>query len=189
MIQDASGTGRIRQVSGPVVDVEFGVDSLPDIYSALKIRREGREDLVLEVAQHIGENTVRSVAMSSTDGLVRGLEVENTGKPISVPVGEPVLGRILNVTGDPIDEAGPVDAKQHYPIHREAPAFEDQDTATEPLVTGIKVVDLLQPIPKGGKVGLFGGAGVGKTVIMKELIRAIAMEHGCLLYTSPSPRD
>ncbi len=178
MIQQAEKkSGRIRQVSGPVVDVEFDIDSLPDIYSALITEIDGNP-LTLEVAQHIGDRSVRAVAMSSTDGLVRGQEVKNTGKPISVPVGEKVLGRILNVTGEPIDEKGAINAEKEYPIHREAPAFDEQETTTEMLETGIKVIDLLQPIPKGGKVGLFGGAGVGKTVVMKELIRSIAMEHG-----------
>lgn len=177
MIQTDKSYGRLKQVAGPVVDVEFDVDNLPDIYTALKIETEGF-NLTLEVAQHIGERTVRTVAMSSTDGLVRGMPVRNTGRPITVPVGEKVLGRILNVTGEPIDELGPIETDTYYSIHRPAPSFADQETTTEMLVTGIKVVDLLQPIPKGGKVGLFGGAGVGKTVVMKELIRSIAIEHG-----------
>ncbi len=179
MIQADNKYGRLKQVSGPVVDVEFDVGSLPEINCALKIEQDNPPlDLVLEVAQHIGERTVRCVAMSTTDGLVRNMPVRNTGQPIMAPVGSEVLGRILNVTGDPIDDAGPLDAKKHYPIHRPAPSFAEQENATELLETGIKVVDLLQPIPKGGKVGLFGGAGVGKTVIMKELIRSIATEHG-----------
>ncbi len=179
MIQTDRTLGTLKQVAGPVVDVEFDVGGLPDIYNALKIEQDDPPiNLILEVAQHIGERSVRCVAMSSTDGLVRGMPVRNTGAPISVPVGAGTLGRIINVTGDPIDEQGPIEAKEHYPIHREPPTFEEQETATELLETGIKVVDLLQPIPKGGKVGLFGGAGVGKTVIMKELIRSIAMEHG-----------
>jgi F-type H+-transporting ATPase subunit beta len=177
MIQAATKTGRVKQIAGPVIDVEFDVESMPDILTALKIQTDTM-NLTLETAQHIGERTVRAIAMGSTDGLVRGMSVENTGQQISVPVGASVLGRILNVTGEPIDEMGPVDAEVHYPLHREAPNFDEQETTTEVLVTGIKVVDLLQPIPKGGKVGLFGGAGVGKTVIMKELIRAIAIEHG-----------
>ncbi len=179
MIQVDEKLGRVKQVAGPVVDVEFSTGNLPDIYTALKIEQaEPPLNLTLEVAQHIGERTLRCVAMSTTDGLMRGMAVRNTGAPISVPVGASVLGRILNVTGEAIDELGEVKAEKSYPIHRPAPTFADQETATELLETGIKVVDLLQPIPKGGKVGLFGGAGVGKTVVMKELIRSIAMEHG-----------
>ncbi len=164
-------------IAGPVIDVEFDVDSLPDIYTALKIE-EGGINLTLEVAQHLGERTVRTVAMSSTDGLKRGMIVNNTGNPIMAPVGEKSLGRIMNVTGDPVDQRGPIGSDKHYPIHRKAPSFADQATTTDLLETGIKVIDLVQPIPKGGKVGLFGGAGVGKTVVMKELIRSIAQEHG-----------
>lgn len=179
MIQTDKSFGRLKQVSGPVVDVEFDVGNMPDIYSALKVEQENPPiNLTLEVAQHIGERTVRCVAMSTTDGLVRNMPVRDTGQPIMTPVGPEVLGRILNVTGEPIDEAGAINAKKYYPIHRPAPSFEEQESATELLETGIKVIDLLQPIPKGGKVGLFGGAGVGKTVVMKELIRSIAMEHG-----------
>ncbi|MHC4871081.1 MAG: F0F1 ATP synthase subunit beta [Planctomycetota bacterium] len=181
MIQAAekTGTGKIKQIIGPVVDVEFEVNQLPDIYTALRIAEEERNiNLIVEVAQHIGENTVRCVAMTSTDGLQRGMPVEDTGKPIAVPVGNETLGRILNVVGEPIDEAGPVEAEKYDPIHKDAPTFAEQETATEMLETGIKVIDLLQPLPKGGKVGLFGGAGVGKTVVMKELIASIAREHG-----------
>ncbi|MHC4885488.1 MAG: F0F1 ATP synthase subunit beta [Planctomycetota bacterium] len=181
MIQAAqeTSTGKITQIIGPVVDVEFPVEALPDIYSALKIVDEDRDiNLTVEVAQHLGENVVRTVAMTSTDGLQRGMPVENTGAPISVPVGDSTLGRIFNVVGDAIDEQGPVEAKEFHPIHKEPPSFAEQETATEMLETGIKVVDLLQPLPKGGKVGLFGGAGVGKTVVMKELIASIAREHG-----------
>ncbi|MCC8109239.1 MAG: F0F1 ATP synthase subunit beta, partial [Planctomycetes bacterium] len=169
--------GTLKQVSGPVVDVEFDVGHLPAINNALVIDRDG-QPLTIEVAQHVGESTVRCVAMSTTDGLRRGMPVQDTGQPIMAPVGPEVLGRILNVTGEAIDELGPLNAKKFYPIHRDAPTFDEQENATELLETGIKVVDLLQPIPKGGKVGLFGGAGVGKTVIMKELIRSIATEHG-----------
>lgn len=177
MIQQDKTFGRVKMISGPVVDVEFDVDNLPDIYTALKIEDE-TTNLTLEVAQHLGERTVRAVAMSSTDGLMRGMAVRNTGGPIMAPVGEKALGRIMNVTGDPVDEMGPIEAEKRYPIHRPAPSFADQSTTTELLETGIKVIDLVQPIPKGGKVGLFGGAGVGKTVVMKELIRSIAQEHG-----------
>jgi len=167
--------GEIKQVLGPVVDVEFPEGNLPPILTALKVEEK---NLTLEVAQHLGDNTCRTIAMSATEGLVRGTEVINTGNTISVPVGKEVLGRILNVTGEPVDEAGPVKAKEHWPIHRSSPSLEDQSVQTEILVTGIKVVDLLAPYMKGGKVGLFGGAGVGKTVIIMELIRNIASEHG-----------
>ena len=167
-------TGYIRQVIGPVVDVEFSKD-IPSILTALKVKNR---NLTLEVAQHLGDGLCRTVAMDATEGLVRGEEVLNTGKMIEMPVGEKVLGRILNVTGDPVDEAGPVEAKERWPIHRATPSLEDQSTSTEMLMTGIKVVDLLAPYMKGGKIGLFGGAGVGKTVIIMELIRNIATEHG-----------
>ena len=166
--------GYIKQVIGPVVDVGFEKD-LPPLLTALKVKNC---NLVLEVASHLGDGLCRTVAMSATEGLVRGQEVINTGKKIEMPVGEKVLGRILNVTGDPIDEAGPVESKEHWPIHRETPSIEDQSTQTEILITGIKVIDLLAPYMKGGKIGLFGGAGVGKTVIIMELIRNIATEHG-----------
>ncbi|RME46355.1 MAG: F0F1 ATP synthase subunit beta [Deltaproteobacteria bacterium] len=172
--------GKITQVIGPVVDVAFEGE-LPPIYQALRItnpaidEREG--NLVVEVAQHLGERTVRCVAMDSTDGLVRGQEVTDTGEMISVPVGPEVLGRIMNVVGDPVDEAGPIETKLKYPIHRPAPKFTDQSTSVEMLETGIKVVDLLAPYARGGKIGLFGGAGVGKTVIIMELINNIAKEH------------
>ncbi|MGC4106935.1 MAG: F0F1 ATP synthase subunit beta [Thermomicrobiales bacterium] len=168
--------GRVTQVLGAVVDVQFDGE-LPFILNALHTK-VGDRPLVLEVAQELGEKTVRTIAMDSTDGMVRGQEVEDTGAPISMPVGPGTLGRILNVIGDPIDERGPVPAATHYPIHREAPSFEDQAAASEILVTGIKVVDLLAPYLKGGKVGLFGGAGVGKTVIIQELINNIAKAHG-----------
>ncbi len=173
--------GRVIQILGPVVDVEFTDAKLPAIYSALKIAmtNQGKDStLVLEVAQHLGENTVRCIAMDSTDGLVRGTEVVNTNQPIQVPVGREVLGRILNVIGEPIDEQGPVQTKKTYSIHREPPSFKDLTVNAEPLWTGIKVVDLLAPYLKGGKIGLFGGAGVGKTVLIQELIRNIATEHG-----------
>ncbi|MEE2677539.1 MAG: F0F1 ATP synthase subunit beta, partial [Myxococcota bacterium] len=173
--------GKIVQVLGPVVDVEFEPGALPEIYTALRVSNSGidaREDnLVLEVAQHLGENTVRCVAMDTTDGLVRGQAARNTGDGIRIPVGPKTLGRIMNVIGEPVDERGPIETEQTFPIHREAPEFVDQATSVEALETGIKVVDLIAPYPKGGKVGLFGGAGVGKTVVIMELINNIAKEH------------
>ncbi len=168
--------GKISQVLGAVVDVHFPGD-LPAILNALETDNHGNR-LVLEVAQHLGENTVRTIAMDGTDGLVRGQDVSDTGSPITVPVGPATLGRILNVIGEPIDERGPVNAKMRMPIHRLAPAYVDQSTEAEMLVTGIKVVDLLAPYARGGKIGLFGGAGVGKTVIIMELINNIAKAHG-----------
>ena len=177
MTQQTNIVGRISQVIGAVVDVQFDEGHLPPILNSLHTQNQD-QTLVLEVAQHLGESTVRTIAMDSTEGLVRGQEVLDTGDAISVPVGPETLGRILNVVGEPIDERGPVDAKMRYPIHRPAPEFVDQSTEAEILVTGIKVVDLLEPYPKGGKVGLFGGAGVGKTVIIMELINNIAKGHG-----------
>jgi F-type H+-transporting ATPase subunit beta len=168
--------GTIAQIIGAVVDVKFEAD-LPAILSALYAQNQGKT-LVLEVAQHLGENTVRTVAMDTTDGLVRGAEVVDTGAPITVPVGPETLGRIINVVGEPVDERGPVGAKRSSPIHRPAPEFVDQSTEAEILITGIKVVDMLAPYAKGGKIGLFGGAGVGKTVIIMELINNIAKAHG-----------
>ncbi len=177
--------GKVVQIIGPVVDVEFQPGHLPNIYNALKISQPGDPntgqeaiELTMEVAQHLGENRIRAIAMSSTDGLVRGMPVENTGAPISVPVGRETLGRMVNVIGEPVDGCGPVNTKKKWSIHREAPTLEDQETSTEILETGIKVVDLLEPYSKGGKVGLFGGAGVGKTVIIMELINNIALQHG-----------
>lgn len=174
--------GRISQIIGPVVDVSFATGDLPEIYTALKITNPSLDDrswnLVVEVAQHLGENTVRCIAMDSTEGLVRGQEVVNTGEPIQVPVGEEALGRILNVIGEPVDEAGAVNAKKYYPIHRDPPPFVDQSTEVKMFETGIKVIDLLAPYSKGGKIGLFGGAGVGKTVLIMELINNVAMQHG-----------
>ncbi|PJI41989.1 F0F1 ATP synthase subunit beta [Ferrovibrio sp.] len=169
-------TGRITQVIGAVVDVQFD-GYLPAILNALHCTNQGNH-LVLEVAQHLGENTVRTIAMDSTDGLVRGMEVTDTGSPISVPVGQETLGRIINVIGQPIDERGPINAKVAAPIHAPAPDYVDQSTEQKVLVTGIKVVDLLAPYSKGGKIGLFGGAGVGKTVLIMELINNIAKTHG-----------
>lgn len=169
-------TGQITQITGAVVDVQFDGE-LPPILNALHTENEGRK-LVLEIAQHLGENTVRTVAMDSTDGLVRGTKVVDTGGPITVPVGPETLGRILNVIGEPVDERGPVKTNKSFPIHRPAPEFTDQSTEKQILVTGIKVVDLLAPYSRGGKVGLFGGAGVGKTVLIQELINNVAKEHG-----------
>jgi F-type H+-transporting ATPase subunit beta len=175
-------TGKISQVLGPVVDVEFSTGQLPPIYTALRVSNAAlsnqKNNLVLEVAQHLGEGTVRCIAMDGSEGLIRGQEVMNTNAPIQTPVGREVLGRIINVTGEPIDEAGPITAKKSYSIHREPPPFKDQSVNVEALWTGIKVVDLLAPYSKGGKIGLFGGAGVGKTVLIQELIRNIATEHG-----------
>jgi len=174
--------GKVTQVLGAVVDVEFAEGSLPAIYNAVKITNKAINDqewnLVVEVALHLGENTVRCIAMDSTDGLVRGIEAMDTGDGISVPVGEKTLGRILNVIGEPVDEGPPIEAEQRLPIHREAPPFVDQETQVQAFETGIKVVDLLAPYARGGKIGLFGGAGVGKTVILMELINNLAMKHG-----------
>ncbi|MBE6453366.1 MAG: F0F1 ATP synthase subunit beta [Alphaproteobacteria bacterium] len=176
--KNLGGLGRIFQVTGAVVDVKFeNVSELPAILTALTCDNNGNK-LVLEVAQHLGENVVRCIAMDATDGLVRGQEVVNTNKPIEVPVGPEMLGRIINVIGNPVDGRGDVKSKTYYPIHRDAPAFVDQSTETEILATGIKVIDLLEPYAKGGKIGLFGGAGVGKTVLIMELINNIAKGHG-----------
>ncbi len=170
--------GKISQIIGPVVDLEFREGELPAIFNAIKIIRSDESELILEVQQHLGENIVRSVAMDSTDGLVRGMEAVDTGDEISIPVGPEVLGRLMNVVGNPIDKLGEIKTKKRYPIHRKAPKYEDLSTSAEILETGIKVIDLLEPYSKGGKTGLFGGAGVGKTVIIMELIRNIATEHG-----------
>ncbi len=174
--------GKINQVIGPVVDVEFEKGKLPAIYNSLRITNPAINDqewnLVCEVALHLGENTVRTIAMDSTDGLTRGMDVWDTDEMITVPVGREVLGRIVNVTGDPVDEQGPINEKTRYPIHRPAPPYVDQSTEVEAFETGIKVVDLLAPYSKGGKIGLFGGAGVGKTVVIMELIHNIATQHG-----------
>ncbi len=171
----ANAIGKITQVIGAVVDVQFG-EHLPEILNSLETDNNGKR-LVLEVAQHLGENTVRCIAMDSSEGLVRGQDVTDTGGPITVPVGNATLGRIINVIGEPVDEGGPVDAKETRSIHQDAPTFEEQSTASEVLETGIKVVDLLAPYAKGGKIGLFGGAGVGKTVLIMELINNIAKVH------------
>ena len=171
-------TGIVSQIIGPVVDVRFEPGQLPPIYNALEIARPGGKQLVLEVAQHIGENTVRTVAMDSTDGLTRGMEVTDTGQYITVPVGSEVLGRILNVIGEPVDELGPLKTGERWPIHRAAPKFDELETRAEVFETGIKVIDLLAPYCRGGKTGLFGGAGVGKTVLIMELIHNVATKHG-----------
>jgi len=177
-----ANTGKVVQVMGPVVDVEFSPGQLPNIYSALKLSNgfinDEADNLVVEVAQHLGENTVRCIAMDTTDGLTRGQPVKDTGKPIEMPVGPEVLGRIINVIGEPVDELGPVGAKVHKPIHRDAPGFTEQATEVEMFETGIKVVDLLAPYARGGKIGLFGGAGVGKTVLIMELINNVGLKHG-----------
>jgi F-type H+-transporting ATPase subunit beta len=171
--------GRIKQVIGPVVDIEFSEDNLPELLNAVEIKMDDKT-IVVEVAQHTGDNTVRCISMDSTDGFVRGMEAVDTGEPISVPVGEVTLGRMYNVLGEPIDGKELGEVKQRAPIHREAPKYEDQSTSTEIFETGIKVVDLICPYSKGGKIGLFGGAGVGKTVLIQELIHNIAKEHGGL---------
>ena len=168
--------GTVIQVQGPVLDIRFSDDQLPQLLSAIEIPN-GDKTIVAEVAQHIGDNVVRCVAMSSTDGLQRGVEAIDTGAPISVPVGEECLGRVFNLLGQPIDNKAPVSTEEHWPIHRPAPSYEEQQPATEILETGIKVIDLICPYAKGGKIGLFGGAGVGKTVLIQELIYNIATAH------------
>ena len=169
--------GIVRRVIGPVVDVQFPSGKMPDIYNAIEVQLEDRK-VVMEAVQHIGENSVRCISLFSTDGMSRGCAAVDTGAPVKMPVGEATLGRMFNVVGEPIDEKGPVNAQEYMPIHREAPAFTDIAPSTEILETGIKVVDLLAPYSKGGKIGLFGGAGVGKTVLIMELIRNVAYEHG-----------
>ena len=171
-------TGKIVQVIGPVVDIRFASDHLPSIKNAITIKGTDGTEMTAEAAQHIGDDIVRCIAMSSTDGLVRGMECTDTGAPIQVPVGDAVLGRMFNVLGEPIDGLGEVKADKKMPIHREAPTFAQQQTGSEILETGIKVIDLLCPYARGGKIGLFGGAGVGKTVLEQELIHNIAIEHG-----------
>ncbi len=170
--------GRIVRVIGPVVDIQFPPEQLPGIYDAVEIPRDGDGKLVLEVQQHLGGDWVRCLAMDSTDGLQRGMEAVGTGAPIMVPVGEATLGRLLNVLGEPIDRRGPVETEERRPIHQAPPSFEEQSTSTEVFETGLKVIDLVAPFTKGGKTGVFGGAGVGKTVVIMELIHTIAMEHG-----------
>jgi F-type H+-transporting ATPase subunit beta len=181
MTDNVPGTGKIVQVISAVVDVEFPPGKLPAIYNALKVKVADTKwpiDLTLEVAQQLGDNRVRCVALASTDGLKRGMPAQDTGTPIAVPVGRPTLGRVINVLGEPVDGLGPVNSEHRLPIHRPAPAYEDQATSSEQFETGIKVIDLLVCFPKGGKIGLFGGAGVGKTVIVMELIRNVGAEHG-----------
>ena len=173
-----AATGKILQITGPVIDVEFPDGQLPEIYNAIEVTRDDGSILVLETQTHLGNDAVRAIAMSSTDGLRRGMDVVDTGQAIAVPVGPQTLGRIFNVVGEPIDQQGPVDAPQTAPIHRAPPSFEEQSTTVEVFETGIKVIDLIAPFTKGGKTGVFGGAGVGKTVIITELIRNIAAEHG-----------
>lgn len=172
-------SGKVIQIIGPVVDIKFESGELPEIYNAISVKDEKQKrEVICEVEMHLGENNVRAVAMTSTDGLVRGMEAVDLGRPISVPVGKEVLGRIMNVIGEPVDEQGELDVKEKWSIHRPAPDLESQDTSYEILETGIKVIDLLEPYTKGGKTGLFGGAGVGKTVLIMELINNIAKEHG-----------
>jgi F-type H+-transporting ATPase subunit beta len=182
MSASVTTNGRITQILGPVVDVEFPPGGLPEVYTALKVTNPAisnlADNLIIEVAQHLGENSVRCVAMDSTDGLSRGMPVKNTGAPIQVPVGKATLGRILNVVGQPVDEIGEIKADKFYPIHRSVPAFTEQSTKVQMFETGIKVIDLLCPFTRGGKIGLFGGAGVGKTVLLQELIRNAAIEKG-----------
>ncbi len=175
--------GKVIQVAGPAVDIQFPEGQIPMIYTAIRITSEGFNnptpiDIITEVAQHIGEGRVRTIALQPTEGLVRGMKATSLGGPVSVPVGKETLGRVMNVIGEPVDEMGPVNAKLRWPIHREAPSFEDQSTELQMFETGIKVIDLLEPYLRGGKIGLFGGAGVGKTVIIQELINNLAMQHG-----------
>ena len=175
--------GRVIQVIGPVVDVEFDETSLPPIYEAIRVVSDGFEvpepiNVTVEVQQHLGEGRCRCVAMEPTEGIVRGMKAIDTGDPITVPVGPSTLGRVLNVIGEPVDKLGPVESEKRYPIHRHAPDFQDQSTELEMFVTGIKVIDLIEPFLRGGKIGLFGGAGVGKTVLIQELINNVAMKHG-----------
>jgi F-type H+-transporting ATPase subunit beta len=178
-----SAVGKVIQVAGPAIDIQFPEGQIPPILTAIRITSEGFNvptpvDIIVEVAQHIGEGRVRTIALQPTEGLVRGMRAESTGAPVSVPVGKETLGRVLNVIGEPVDEMGPVKTAQRYPIHRPAPTFDQQSTELQMLETGIKVIDLLEPYLKGGKIGLFGGAGVGKTVVIMELINNIAMKHG-----------
>src|SRR5579871_2016228 len=175
--------GKVVQVSGPAVDCQFPEGKIPELHFAIRITSEGFDvpepiDIICETQQHLGEGRVRTIALQVTEGLVRGMKATSLGAPVMVPVGKETLGRILNVVGQPVDKLGPVHAEKYYPIHRQAPSFEDQSTKLEMFETGIKVIDLLEPYLRGGKIGLFGGAGVGKTVIIMELINNIAMKHG-----------
>src|SRR3954463_13962228 len=179
----AENIGHVIQITGPAVDVQFTEAAMPPIYQALRVVSDGFNvpapiNVVLEVQQHLGEGRVRTIAMEATDGMVRGMKAIDLGGPISVPVGHGTLGRVMNVIGEPVDKLGPIDAKERLPIHRPAPSFEDQATTAEMFETGVKVVDLIQPFLKGGKIGLFGGAGVGKTVVIQELINNVAKQHG-----------
>src|SRR5258707_6142182 len=179
----AENIGKVISISGPAVDVQFAEAQMPPIFQALRIVGDGfvtpaPVDVIVEVQQHLGEGRVRCIAMVATEGMVRGMKAIDTGGMITVPVGRETLGRVLNVLGDPVDELGPVNAKVHLPIHRQAPAFDEQSTSEEMFETGIKVIGLIQPFLKGGKIGLFGGAGVGKTVIIQELINNVASQHG-----------
>src|SRR5579862_2609944 len=179
----AENVGHVIQILGPAVDVQFSEATMPPIYQALRVVSDGFKvpapiNVILEVQQHLGEGRVRCVAMEATDGMVRGMKVIDTGGPISVPVGRGTLGRVINVIGDPVDELGPIGEQQRMPIHRPAPLFDEQSTHEEMFETGIKVIDLIQPFLKGGKIGLFGGAGVGKTVVIMELINNVAKNHG-----------
>src|SRR6201996_114315 len=179
----AENIGRVIQISGPAVDIQFDEKHMPPIYQALRITSEGFDiptpmSVIVEVQQHLGEGRVRTVAMEATEGMVRGMKAIDTGGPIMVPVGRETLGRVLNVIGEPVDQLGPVQTEKRMPIHRQAPAFDEQSTSEEMFETGIKVVDLIQPFLKGGKIGLFGGAGVGKTVLIQELINNVASKHG-----------
>jgi len=188
-MQNNESTGRVTEIKGPVIDARFEKGRLPKVNDALRIERDGEDDLILEVAQHLGDEVVRAIAMDSTDGLARGTAVINTRGPITVPVGPETLGRMLNLTGEPIDELPPLETKHRYSIHRHAPSLLDQETESEIFETGIKVIDLICPFPKGGKIGLFGGAGVGKTVLIMELIRSIAHEHaGYSVFTGVGER-
>jgi len=176
--------GKVKQILGPIIDIKFATDDLPPIYNAIKIKREKasavarEQELVVEVAQHLGDNTIRTIAMDYTDGITRGMEAIDTGCPISVPVGESTLGRVMGPWGEPLDDLGDIKAAEYSPIHKPSPTFEEQEIIREPFETGLKAVDLLAPFAKGGKIGLFGGAGVGKTVLVMELIRNVATEHG-----------
>src|SRR5437899_4065432 len=183
MAENKENIGKVISISGPAVDIQFEESKMPPIFQAIRIVSEGFDvptplDVIVEVQQHLGEGRVRCIAMVATEGMVRGMKAIDTGAGITVPVGRETLGRVLNVLGQPVDELGPVNAKVHLPIHRQAPAFDEQSTQEEMFETGIKVIDLIQPFLKGGKIGLFGGAGVGKTVIIQELINNVASKHG-----------